>query len=30
MLADRMVRGEEGAEAEAWHGADAPVLSPYR
>ena len=25
MLADRMVRGEEGAEAETWHEVDAPV-----
>ena len=27
MLADRMMRGEEGAEAETWHGVAAPVVT---
>ena len=27
MLADRMMRGEEGAEAKAWHAVGAPVSS---
>ena len=30
VLADWMVWGEEGAEAEAWHAVGAPVSSLYR